>query len=737
MNRLVAIFSGTAIAIATGAFVHTADAQVSADPVAEAVELLQQGDLNEGSPQRAAALRQLAQASDIETIEAASEIILDSATADEQLAWLDRLLAQEQPAPTWVPTLRRLLLNPPRADEATTPVIRRKSAKALAAMDQPAADEILAEAAAAGRVVPVQLAAVEGLSQAPRRVSLDVLGSMLSDAYLPDVRDAAARALARLVGPAGPDATDVVGWRRWSETLRTDNAFAASVEAQVQRRIARSAAELRSRLDTTEQALGRHVRGLYQATAVADRPALLGELLVDASAASRLVAGRIVQENLSFGDLPSDQVSARARDLIDDSDPRLRKLAAQIVRDRSDAIGSRRIAARMPIEADADVRLAMLRTLSDLATADDLGMLLQLSASDPSPVVRNESLRVVALLATNADEAVVRRLSNRLRERLSEPANELEPDERAALLEALSALPDRRLGTFWVEQLLELTQADLEGELAERNIVVMLNGLRTAGDPRTAELPVPYLRHPNSDVRVAAVKAVATLGGFTQLVLRKALFDVSPEEAKRDPAKMAAREAFIRLLPEVDARTLVLWPDRLSDATLRLAVLDELVRRAKEAKDVTRLADRLHQRAETLLEGLERPADAAASFEEALLLELDRQELAAKQANPATRIEPSALEETSSAKTRVERAIRSYLLAGRMDEAGRLTGVVATRRPRLLRGVGAEVRKTADKLIAMGRADEARGIVRSALAWQPGLDQFSRKLLADFLPRIP
>ncbi len=645
----------------------------------------------------------------------AATTVRDEATPSERTRWLKLLAERDDLAPAAADVVLPFLLDVTAVGADS----KQAAAEALAATGDVAA---LADATAAGNTAATQRAAIHGLTLVGTVDAVDALVPMLGDAYLSEIRRDAARGLrTMLAGLDGPLDLDISAWQQWAQT-QDDRARLADVLRRASQLRLRQAATGREDLASRLEAFA---RDRYTATPAEERPALLEAWLCDPAAPVRLAAGRIVLDNLSFGDLPSETAMRAVRINLTDPEPAARVLFARIVRDRGEESADDLLLSRLFLEPLADVRLDLLDLVAPTADAQDSGTLLQVMRQDGSSLVRLRAADLAARVAAASDDLGLLR---RTKEALLATADDA-PDvaTELAYLRALAKLPDASLTRLWVDRLAALGQDDAANSI---RIEIALSGLAASGDARVADVPVSYLRHPELSVRVAAVRALAATGGFARMARLEPLFDPPPGQP-RDAAGDAAREAFLDALPAADVAALASWPDRLQDAALRLAVVTELAERARAAGDIVRLGFRLQERAELLSDRvLDRPAESAAAYEEALRLELDRQDAAAD--GQDTR----GLSVTASALTRAGGAMSGYLLAGSTADARRLATMIVERRPSMASDVGAMVRRSVNALIEAGRPDEARRVIEDVLTWDPPLDDLNRRRLAEQATRL-
>ncbi len=696
-----------AVPSVTGAEIVASDVDVLAGRLAESVSpsdltliVRQFASLRGGQATRAAELV-------ANLPEARRRVVLN------QLA--DALSRVDAPAAAWVPLLGQQL----RAANADQ--IRQHAASALASIGTPQAIAVLVDASAAGNAVPIQRTAAEALGRIPDVAAVQALATMLGDAHLLEARLAAGASLAELTG-APVAAVDVEGWRRW-----TADALAGDLvvlQALLSEQAVDRSAILQNRLIAAEAAVERLVRTRYGDAAQDKRRQMLTVYLGDRDVAVRLAAARLVLENVGLGELPGDRSVALVRAAVADADPRVRQLAARIIRDVGDRDGARLALERLPRESDPQTRLVVLEAVARLVDASAVGLFLDVARDDAVPQIRQAAAEEAARVAVAANSpATVTAVSNTLRNLAADAPSD---GDRIALLAALSQLPDPTLGRFWTTRLAEL---GTQGPSVP--VGTALDGLASVADAQTADVASSFLEHPDATVRAAAVRAVAATAGLPRFPSLQALFDPRPgAEPPAPPVLEAAREAFVELLPTADDVELAKWPDRLRDPQLKLVVLEELISRARKADAPKLLGYRLHEAADLLSGPLDEPARAASLFGEALSLELQIQERS---------VAPAAVRDlppTPLTVARLEGTIVNFLLAGNLASTSEVAVELLGRRPKLSSDIGASVRRAADKLSTLKRLPEARAAAEAALAWQPPLDDVSRRNLTDLLRRL-
>ena len=554
---------------------------------------------------------------------------------------------------------------------------------------------------AADLPVPHRRAVAAALGSARVRSVVVVLRRLLDD---PAVSETAGDSLRRLSG-LDRAADDRDFWLAWADRAIAGDAGAFRVGGPAEPN------------DADAAAVERLARDAYAAAADPDaRDAMLIGFLTDSSPALRAVGVRLVLDATTFGggaDIPA-AAAAAVRQHLGDPSPVVRELAARTVGARSDEAAYDEVLARLGVETDPAVRLALVDALLPLRRAGAVPALLGLLDS-PSPSLRRRAARAAVRLAESAgDDAARRAVAERLA-RATVEADVTTAAGRARRLEAVEALGelrDPRLSGLYLD-LLRRPRAGADAQSPELRAAV-LRGVATLGDAQLADAVVPSLADPDPRVREAAVTALASGGGFER-AQQVARFLDAPAEP--DPSvRRAAWRAFERLIPLARDVQLAGWPDRLADPRHRLAVLRDLARRAESRGDGEGLAARRGQMAEVLLALPDGAAEAAGLLEQAL-------------DHTLTTDGPTVV-----VVTRTRQALRAYVNAGLIDDAARLAGRVVADRPSAKQDVGSALKREAERLVEAGDLPAARGLIAAALALP--LDRTSERNLRDLRSSI-
>lgn len=602
------------------------------------------------------------------------------------------------------------LLGPGTPSDLLRPV-----ARALGGYDDEAALAALSEAAALTNSTELRAAAAHGLGRRRSRESLTILQAMLGNRQPAAVRSAAVASLAELTGePLAPD--DFEAWRDVAaEWLAQEDAALVARFAQAAEASARRA---RARASSSSDALVRLARQRYQEADATERSRVMGEYIADPSPELRALGIRLALDAISFGEPVDGPTLALIRDEVQDSSPEVRLMAARVIGARSDAAALPDLLEQLPADPSSAARLAQIEALVTIRDPRAVPVLLDRAEVDPSPSVRRRAARAAASIAVaSGDAALVTRVANRLRNRLEAATGEA---ERVALLEALVPLREPSLIDLY-RSLLRRGPSGASEPMAMR--VLALNGLTSLADRRAVDLVIPSLGDSNPVVRRAAVEALAATGGFASAAQLERFFDPAAEP---DPeVREAAWQGFAAQVPTAGDRALREWAERLSDPDKKLVVLRELARRAEAAGNEEMLAYRQHEIAYVLDYALNRPAEAAPLYEQALLYELDRQD-AAGGGNSAS----------VEAVGRAGDALRAYLRANRLGEAAALAATLVERRPGLREKVGETVKRVAAQRAESGDVAGARQLIQAALEWEPPLDPLIQRNLRDMLQSL-
>ncbi len=646
----------------------------------------------------------------VEAVELVETLLRSEIAADHpgRTAVLYVLARSPSPRPEWLEALA-LLVRP-----GTRVELARPAARALSNIGTgPAMGVLIALSDDSTAPIPSRQLAIDALSRRREREAIVVLRSLLDEDQPEIIAHSAGQALATVSGqPIAWD--DTAGWIRWADaTLALD----ASGFARLMRGAAELQAQRRESAGATE-ALSRLARRQYVDALPEQKAAVLASYLADSSAELRVIGARLALEELSFdANAPLGDASLTLmRQHVMDPSPEVRFFAAQFAAARNDASALPVLLEQLRREPDGRARLAQVEAIAPMRNAAALPLLIGL-LDDSSPAIRRRAALVASTIAIAAnDPAIELQLSGQLQIAYN-AANATTRDgqaDRAAFLEAVAALRDPSLVRLYIDLLTGETPVEIR-EMA-------LRGLARQRDPNTTDAVVPSLRHPNPRVRQAAVTAFAATAGFARAAQPLAgFFDESGEPDAE--VRTAAWNGFLSLLPTADRRQLAAWPDRFnSQPERRLVVLTELARRDELDGNLEQLAFRRDQMAETLAGDLKRYAEAAAFYEQALDYELRRL---------GTTRDPSPV-----ALSRTREALNAFLRAGRLDEATRFVQATLTRMPKLHSDIGATVRLFAQSRRDAGQVAVARDVIESALKWNPGVDDLSRRQLTDLLSTL-
>lgn len=248
---------------------------------------------------------------------------------------------------------------------------------------------------------------------------------VLSDINQPDaVQDAAFQGLAILTG-LDEYGRERAMWLDWWDTARKWDR--EKFQSRVMANLARRDVSRRGERIAIEERLLDSQRALYRTTNVDDRPAVLAYMLNDGLLVIRQLGIDLALQRL-VDDLPFDEPLRQAlRGRLDDSEPNIRRGAALLLRDLSDAAAADRVAGRLA--GDEEQVVGVLRAYLLLVTR-----LPREQAIDPAiklldePTLRGEAAGALAsavdarLLDKKQPEAVVKQLRKVLQNQPVPPA---------------------------------------------------------------------------------------------------------------------------------------------------------------------------------------------------------------------------------------------------------------------------------------------------------------------------
>ncbi|MCP4247101.1 MAG: HEAT repeat domain-containing protein [bacterium] len=461
---------------------------------------------------------------------------------------------------------------------STGPTLRSKAALALSGYRDGGVAQKLGDLGADGEMpMPQRLAAIDAL--APNVDQRQVVGQLIRLLAV-DRTELRSKVLAALRPAAGEDyGANVAAWQQWwaakegldqvawledrVRLLRQQNARLAQAREAQRAEADRRIADLADRL--TEQA-----RATYRATPQPQRDELLVSWLSDPLLEMRRAAVALIAVNISDGNRPSEALRAALRGRFADESAELRRSVFDVVAALTDPADAEAVCARLEIEQDPAVRVAILRTLGRLhapAAVPFLVAVLNDATAAPGDVL--EAATSLGLLGTRGqgDGAEIAPAVEPLERRLAEaPAEALRL--RAALLGAMANIAVPAFADE-LSAALDATEPDL--------LLPALVGTRTLGAADRVDRVLSLTSHADPRVRRRAIEALGVLGSESTHV--EALINrLNPAVEPNEAARQAAWAGFGQITAKLPADARLKWADRLAELPeLQVTYLAQLV----------------------------------------------------------------------------------------------------------------------------------------------------------------
>lgn len=435
------------------------------------------------------------------TLRAIAQAVAEEETPDEQL----------------VPALLELL----KRDEAE---LRRDVAAALGRFDSDRLRGRLIELATDEQnPTPLRLGAIRALAEHRTRPAAKAL-LKVAESGGPAERQTAFESLAQLTG-LEELGEDLEAWQRWWKRARerSERRWLTMLMRNLSARNAKMLERLRGVKGRVVEAHSE----LYNATAEAGRPKMIGQLLEDSMPELRLLALRLIDRRLLNAQPISDSVRQAMRRRLTDHSAEVRGRAAQLLENLADAKGAQIASGLLLAETDVQVQARFLSLLSRMPREEAVEPALLLI---DRPALRGPaaSLLVEAERAELLGPTQARRALTAVREHV-ELADQPEPP----VLRLLGLLGEG------ADQSLLVDQLDHETEAVRRAAAEALAaGEKWPLDPLLDHLDAPTLRP-------VALDAVGRRGEGPEMIER--LLAHEPEEG-------SGREAWLEALGEVAAR---------------------------------------------------------------------------------------------------------------------------------------------------------------------------------------
>jgi HEAT repeat protein len=409
-----------------------------------------------------------------------------------------------------------------------------------------------------------RLAAVSALvPNADRREVMSALVSLL------DTQDPllTARIVKALSEVSGADyGSDIDAWKRWwanQSALPESDRLHGQVRgllrrvAQLQQELTEAGRVWAGQRSDLARSLAEVLAANYRLTLQPEqKDELLLSWLGDPAVEFRKVAARLVAEQISEGNPPSETVRSALRGRFYDDSPEVRNLAIEVIGALNEPSDADAMLARLELERDEHVRATILRVLGKLRNPAAIPTLVaelqRGTGSESSLACAADALGMLAGQGL-VDQGVVDSLVEPLKDRYAT----LDQDSRTAKVAILGAMAAIGSPEFKPEFEANLSADDPELLLrAIRGVAVVGNGAQL---DRLGNL----LLHPDARVRQRTLAAVGELGGEEQLsiIIPRLNPSAEPIEGPREAAWQALNQIARRMPITAQARL----ADRLSD----------------------------------------------------------------------------------------------------------------------------------------------------------------------------
>ncbi|HRX83492.1 MAG TPA: HEAT repeat domain-containing protein [Phycisphaerae bacterium] len=475
--------------------------------------------------------------------------------------------------------------------------VARRAGEALSTFTHPEVTEALSKVAA-DRQKPLRtrLIALSALTpNTQRREVAEALVELLS-AEEPQMR---AGAIDALRGLSLVDfGVDVERWRNWwsSQSLLSDRAWldmVLRVRSQRLRRTEQAFEAYRAEADQRYYALAGRLQetlaNLFRQTPQAERDGALTTWLSDSNTEFRRAAAKLVAEQISEGNLPSDAVRAALVRRYGDESADVRRLAVEIVGALNEPGEATAMLQRLKVEQDDAVRESILRQLGKLRNPEVVDPLIEElmrpGATDACVSAAAEALGTLAARGGLPEDA-----TKKLIEPLKLRFAQTDPAARKVRIAILGAMAATGAPEF---------KPEFEAHLAAEDPELLLRaiqGVALVGNGAQLDRLSNLATHPDARVRQRAIAAIGDLGGLDQLSVVVAR--MSPGVETIEGPREAAWQAFRRICERLPVDAQVAAADRLVDLPTQRAqylkeLNDRLVKSSPASPELARVREAL------------------------------------------------------------------------------------------------------------------------------------------------
>ncbi|HVT87805.1 MAG TPA: HEAT repeat domain-containing protein [Tepidisphaeraceae bacterium] len=423
------------------------------------------------------------------------------------------------------------------------------------------------------------------------------------------IRTAAANALADLTGITdyGQDT------RRWNEWW-TRNLPRPDQDFQREMLLKRAARydQLRQRYADVGTALENDLKQEYQSTPAEQRPDMLLKLFKKPEPEIRAIAAGIVQDDILLDNKrPTAAVREQLRQLIGDSNAKVRIAVAQALAPINDASAMEPLLTQLAQENDGEVRAALAKALAQVNDVRIVRPMIEL-LKDPYSGAVVEAAKAIEAKGPliQPDPALAQETAEALRRTLAaNPPISGNNELREALVDAMVPLKQESLLDSTLYPLL-----DRRGESDEMRRVT-LKAIGMIGNQQSAALVVSFLGDRNAEVRLVAVSALGNLPNASIYVetLRGRL-SVEKDTSIIERIWSVINDSILPKLTKEQLANLADADQIRNEPKRRISVLKELERRLQQPGSEDELATERQNIAMTLMND---PNASNDSFKEA------------------------------------------------------------------------------------------------------------------------
>ena len=487
------------------------------------------------------------------------------------------------------------------------PSVRAAAAKALVTYKNGGVvDKLVAVATDAKADRDVRLVTIAALQRVLDKKVVDALVGLLGDGD-GAVRDAAAESLIKLTNIRA-FGKDPAQWRQWwRENKDRDR---SEWLADLTESLAKANAALEDDNDRLRDRLARAMEDLYAATPPAGRNALLLSFLKDPLADVQLVGAALTERKLAANEPIPPEIPAQIRAMLQGDNVQARAAAALLLADLGDSKDVELLLERLGKESAPPARQALLKALGQLQDLKALPVVLAEIGStyDDTAASAAEALAGIATrhsLEGKTRDQAVKALVGRYSQRV-------DVTNGTALREALL----RAMGVLADEAFVDVMTAAVKDPAATVRLAAV-DGLARIGNDKCLPKLVPLAGDADRGVRRAALVALKTLGGESQLrtILRRTDPAAEADRDVREQAWDVAMEILAKADGDVLAGVVKDLAKRADAAEQRLRIMQMWVD-ALKARKSSGLPDARRDFGLALMQ-VGRSAEAAAQLSEA------------------------------------------------------------------------------------------------------------------------